>query len=121
MFYKFNDSPIAFILVTIEKNSINAFKFDIEGAVNSCSSPSSTIFVLNLYEVIWVLSGSLLLVEICSSSKLAEKTEFSAKHLNLLARKGMLRAYKEGRNWYSSLKALDDYRKSRLRKRDFLG
>jgi Fic family protein len=51
-------------------------------------------------------------------SELAEKTEFSAKHLNLLARKGMLQAQKEGRNWYSSLEAIDDYKRSRLRKRN---
>jgi hypothetical protein len=51
-------------------------------------------------------------------SELADQTEFSAKHLNLLARKGMLKAQKEGRNWYSSLKAVEDYKKSRLRKRD---
>jgi Fic family protein len=51
-------------------------------------------------------------------SELADKTEFTAKHLNLLARKGMLQAQKEGRNWYSSMKAIEDYKKSRLRKRN---
>jgi Fic family protein len=56
--------------------------------------------------------------ELLLLSALADKTEFSAKHLNLLARKGMLKAQKEGRNWYSSLKAVEDYKKSRLRKRD---
>jgi Fic family protein len=56
--------------------------------------------------------------ELLLLSELADKTEFSAKHLNLLARKGMLKAQKEGRNWYSSLKAVEDYKKSRLRKRD---
>jgi Fic family protein len=56
--------------------------------------------------------------ELLLLSELEDKTEFSAKHLNLLARKGMLKAQKEGRNWYSSLKAVDDYRKSRIRKRD---
>ncbi len=56
--------------------------------------------------------------ELLLLSQLADKTEFSAKHLNLLARKGMLKAQKEGRNWYSSLKAIEDYKKSRIRKRD---
>jgi Fic family protein len=56
--------------------------------------------------------------ELLLLSHLADKTEFSAKHLNLLARKGMLKAQKEGRNWYSSLKAIEDYKKSRIRKRD---
>ena len=51
-------------------------------------------------------------------SELAEKTEFSAKHLNLLSRKGLLKSQKEGRKWYSSLAAVDEYRKSRLRNRD---
>jgi Fic family protein len=55
--------------------------------------------------------------ELLLLSKLAEKTEFSAKHLNLLARKGILKAQKEGRNWYSSLKAVQEYKSSRLRKR----
>jgi Fic family protein len=50
-------------------------------------------------------------------SELAKKTEFSEKYLNLLARKGLLNAQKEGRNWYSSLKAIVDYKKSRLQKR----
>lgn len=50
-------------------------------------------------------------------SKLAKQTEFSSKYLNLLARKGLLRAHKEGRNWYSSLSAVEEYKKSRLRKR----
>jgi hypothetical protein len=56
--------------------------------------------------------------ELLLLSELADQTDFSAKHLNLLARKGMLKAQKEGRNWYSSLKAVEDYKKSRLRKRD---
>ena len=59
--------------------------------------------------------------ELLLLSQLADKTEFSAKHLNLLSRKGMLKAQKEGRNWYSSLKAVEDYKKSRLRKRDLTG
>lgn len=50
-------------------------------------------------------------------SDIANQTEFSAKYLNLLARKGILKAQKEGRNWLSSLKAVEDYKKARLRKR----
>lgn len=49
-------------------------------------------------------------------SELAKKTEFSAKYLNLLARKGLLQAQKEGRNWYSSLNAVENYKQSRIRK-----
>ena len=71
---------------------------------------------LNIYLKAIVKSSSQ--SELLLLSELADKTEFSAKHLNLLARKGMLKAQKEGRNWYSSLKAVEDYKKSRLRKRD---
>jgi len=70
---------------------------------------------LNIYLNAVVRSSSQ--SELLLLSELADKTEFSAKHLNLLARKGMLKAQKEGRNWYSSLKAVDDYRKSRMRNR----
>ena len=55
--------------------------------------------------------------ELLLLSELADQTEFSAKYLNLLVRKGDLQAQKEGRNWYSSMKAIESYKKSRLRKR----
>ncbi len=51
-------------------------------------------------------------------SELASKTSFSAKYLNLLARKGAIEAHKEGRNWYSSVKAIEEYKRTLLRKRD---
>ena len=70
---------------------------------------------LNLY--LKAIAKSSPQTELMLLSKLAEKTEFSAKHLNLLARTGMLKAQKEGRNWYSALKYIEDYRSSRLRKR----
>lgn len=50
-------------------------------------------------------------------SELAVKTPFSAKYLNLIARSGALEAHKEGRNWYSSLQAIENYQSTRLRKR----
>jgi Fic family protein len=71
---------------------------------------------LNLY--LKAFTQSTAQSELLLLSEIAEETEFSTKHLNLLARKGLLKAQKEGRNWYSSLEAVDDYRKSRLRKRD---
>lgn len=71
---------------------------------------------LNIYLKAVVKSSSQ--SELLLLSELADKTEFSSKYLNLLARKGMLKAQKEGRNWYSSLKAVEDYKKSRLRKRE---
>jgi len=50
-------------------------------------------------------------------SELAKGTKFSGKYLNLLARSGKLEAHKEGRNWYSSRKALQVYLNNRERKR----
>ena len=52
-----------------------------------------------------------------SLSQLAQKTRFSAKYLNLLARQGKLDAYKKGRDWITTKKALQDYLEKRLRKR----
>jgi Fic family protein len=70
---------------------------------------------LNIYLKTIVKSSSQ--TELLLLSELAKKSEFSSKHLNLLARKGMLKAQKEGRNWYSSLKDIENYKKSRIRKR----
>lgn len=50
-------------------------------------------------------------------SELAKTTSYSAKYLNLLARTGAIKAHKEGRNWYSSMKAIEIYQKTRLRKK----
>lgn len=50
-------------------------------------------------------------------SKLAKTNPYSEKYLNLLVRSGKLEAHKEGRNWVSSQKALDDYLANRERKR----
>lgn len=44
-------------------------------------------------------------------------TLYSAKYLNLLVRTGKLNASKRGRVWYTTKKAIEDYRKERLRQR----
>jgi Fic family protein len=49
--------------------------------------------------------------------EIAQKTPFSAKYLNLLARLGKLEAHKEKRNWLTSLEAVKRYLASRQRKR----
>ena len=49
--------------------------------------------------------------------ELAKKTKYSQEYLSLLARQGKLSAVKDGRKWYSSLKAVRDYIKKRERKR----
>ena len=50
-------------------------------------------------------------------SKIAPKTRYSAKYLNLLARQGKLEAHKEGRNWLTSSEAVQRYIKQRQRKK----
>jgi Fic family protein len=50
-------------------------------------------------------------------SELSKQSSFSEKYLNLLARSGKLEAHKEGRNWLSSKKALENYMNDRERKR----
>ncbi len=50
-------------------------------------------------------------------SELSKVNPYSEKYLNLLVRSGKLEAHKEGRNWVSSQKALDDYLANRERKR----
>jgi Fic family protein len=42
---------------------------------------------------------------------------YSAKYLNLLAARGQLAAEKRGRNWYTTVRAVEEYRQGRLRKR----
>lgn len=50
-------------------------------------------------------------------AEISKITLFSAKYLNLLARKGRLEAYKEGRNWLTSKEAVGRYLKNRVRQR----
>ena len=52
-----------------------------------------------------------------SLAKISENTPFSAKYLNLLARKGKLEAHKEGRDWLTSKEAIKRYLKNRTRQR----
>jgi len=71
--------------------------------------------VLNLY--LRVSEKSTPETRLVLLSELTAETGISAKYLNLLARKGLLKAQKEGRNWYSSLANVGEYKRSRLRKR----
>ncbi len=45
-------------------------------------------------------------------SVLAINSRYSADYLGLLARRGLIDSYKEGRNWVSSKKAIDEYTNS---------
>lgn len=42
-------------------------------------------------------------------SVISKKTKFSAKYLNLLARHGKINAHKVGRNWVTSIEAINNY------------
>lgn len=50
-------------------------------------------------------------------AEISSNTPFSAKYLNLLIRQGKLEAYKKGRNWLTSKKAIDEYLTNRQRQR----
>jgi len=50
-------------------------------------------------------------------ARMAEKTPYSAKYLNLLARQGKLEAHKEGRDWVTTKEAVERYMEKRDRKR----
>ena len=52
-----------------------------------------------------------------SLHEISSKTRYSAKYLNLLVRLGKLEAHKEGRNWLTSLEAVERYIRLRKRKR----
>lgn len=51
-------------------------------------------------------------------SLISRQTPYSAKYLNLLARQGKIEAYKEKRNWLTSLEAIKRYREERQRVRE---
>lgn len=50
-------------------------------------------------------------------SEIAKSTPYSEKYLNLLCRQGKIEAYKEDRNWLTSLEAVKIYQGNRERKR----
>lgn len=50
-------------------------------------------------------------------SEISKQTPYSEKYLNLLARLGRIDAYKEGRNWVTTLEAVNNYIKGRQRQR----
>lgn len=50
-------------------------------------------------------------------SQISKKTPYSNKYLNLLIRQGKIEAYKEKRNWLTSVEAVERYIKNRVRKR----
>jgi len=53
----------------------------------------------------------------CLLSQISKKTPYSKKYLNLLIRQGKIEAYKEKRNWLTSVEAVERYMKNRIRKR----
>ncbi len=51
-------------------------------------------------------------------SQISKSTSYSTKYLNLLARTGKLEAHKQGRNWLTSLEAVNRYIYTRQRQRN---
>jgi len=50
-------------------------------------------------------------------SEISKQTQYSEKYLNLLARHGKIEAHKEGRNWVTTVEAVNNYIKARQRQR----
>ena len=50
-------------------------------------------------------------------SKISKQILYSGKYLNLLVRQGKLEAYKQGRDWLTSIEAVKRYQDNRKRKR----
>lgn len=73
---------------------------------------------LNIY--LSAINASTKNTKFLSLSQLAKKTPYSEKYLNLLARKGMIDAHKDGRNWVSSLDAIKNYMNQRQRIRNVI-
>ena len=87
-----NDEPIVRMIAQAVEKGLNIYLKAIEGTKNKHE-------------------------EFLPLSEIAKKIPYSAKYLNLLARKGLLQAQKEGRNWLTSLNAVKNYEANRLRKR----
>jgi hypothetical protein len=45
------------------------------------------------------------------------ETPYGQEYISLLARTGKIDAYKEGRNWYTTKEAIEEYMATRKRKR----
>lgn len=110
--------PIAIIL----KNDRIKYYKALEAADSSDQAPIILIVAQAVERTLNIFLKAILVStpnnELLLLSELAKKTNFSIKYLNLLARKGLIKAQKEGRNWYSSLKAIESYKVNRLRKRN---
>lgn len=50
-------------------------------------------------------------------AEVSRSTAYSQKYINLLARMGRIFAVKRGRIWYTTMDAIEEYRRGRLRKR----
>lgn len=50
-------------------------------------------------------------------SEISKQIPYSEKYLNLLARLGRIEAHKEGRNWVTTIEAVNNYIKGRQRRR----
>jgi Fic family protein len=111
-------------LVTILKNDRQRYYRSLDRADRGNTSEIEKFIAqaversMNIYlKIIRSSSSSSSRENLVLLSTLAKKSTFSEKYLNLLARSGKLEAHKEGRNWFSSKKALEDYLTNRERQR----
>jgi Fic family protein len=109
--------PIAIILKTDRTKYYGALDKADRGELQSIARLTAQAVERTLNTYLAAVTRSSAKTELVPLSELAKKSKFSAKYLQLLVRKGLLQAQKEGRNWMSSLRALETYEKNRLRKR----
>lgn len=108
--------PIAIILKTDRTKYYNALDEADRGKLTPIARLTAQAVEKSLNTYLTAITRSTTKNELISLSELAKKSGESAKYLQLLVRNGLLQAQKEGRNWMSSLQALENYKKTRLRK-----
>lgn len=113
---------LGYPLVMILKNDRKRYYDSLEKADRGDPAPFARFIAqcversLNIY-LKTLLPSSQNKEEYYLLSKISEKTLYSKKYLNLLARAGKIEAHKEKRNWVASFEAVERYKKNRLRKR----
>lgn len=109
-------------LVVILKNDRQKYYRALDRADRGNSSEIEKLIAqsversMNMYLQV-IKSGTSANEKLMPLSSLTNKSGFSEKYLNLLARSGKLEAHKEGRIWLSNHKALENYMQTRERKR----
>lgn len=110
--------PIVIILKNERKKYYNALEKADKGFLNDIEKLTAQAVERSLNIYLQAIQSTHSSKEsLITLSELSKGSKFSEKYLNLLARSGKLDAHKEKRNWLSSRKALENYLKTRERKR----